>query len=143
MKDTTLSSLTIGQLARHTGVGIEAIRFYERRGLIPKPPRSVGGYRKFPADTIHRLHFIQRAKALGFSLDDIHQLLTLRIRRQGSCRAVQAKAQQQLDAISLKIRELRRMQRALRTLLASCDAKAPTSACPILDALAGHKENIS
>src|SRR3989442_10720788 len=76
-----MKSLTIGRLAKQAGVNVETVRFYERRGLLPKPPRSASGYRLFPAETARRLKFIRRAQELGFSLTEIRELLLLRVSR--------------------------------------------------------------
>jgi DNA-binding transcriptional MerR regulator len=76
-----MKSLTIGHLARESGVNLETMRYYERRGLLPKPPRSASGYRLFPSDAARRLRFIRRAQELGFSLKEIRELLSLRVSR--------------------------------------------------------------
>lgn len=76
---TEIKPLTIGRLAQEVGINLETVRFYERKGLLPKPPRSTSGYRLFPADTARRLRFIKRAQDLGFSLSEIRELLMLRL----------------------------------------------------------------
>jgi DNA-binding transcriptional MerR regulator len=72
---TKSKSLTIGRLAQQVGINLETVRFYERQGLLPKPPRSTSGYRLFPAEAARRLRFIKRAQELGFSLNEIRELL--------------------------------------------------------------------
>jgi len=105
---------TIGQVARQSGVGVETVRFYEREGLIPQPSRPESGFRRYPQDAVSRIRFIQRSKALGFSLKEIKELLSLRVDSATSCGEVK-------DALS--------------KLTAACRGKRPTGACPILEAL--------
>jgi MerR family copper efflux transcriptional regulator len=126
---------TIGSVARRAGVGVETVRFYERQGLITQPARGASGYRQYPEETVVRLRFIQRAKALGFSLREIRELLSLRIDPTGHSGAVKARAQAKIADIEEKIRTLRRMKETLARLSAACDGCAPVRACPILDAL--------
>lgn len=80
-----MEGLTIGRLAREAGVNSETIRFYERRGLIPKPPRPATGYRRYPPETVRRVRFIRHAKELGFSLKEILELLSLRLDPETTC----------------------------------------------------------
>jgi DNA-binding transcriptional MerR regulator len=79
------SSLTIGQVAKGAGVGVETVRFYEREGLVPAPKRRPSGYRQYPADTVRRIRFVQAAKDLGFTLKEIRELLSLRVAAGKSC----------------------------------------------------------
>jgi len=81
-----MESMTIGKLAKRAGVGVETIRFYERKGLLPEPPRRYSGYREYPESAIDRVRFIRRAKELGFTLKEIGELLELRIRPGTTCR---------------------------------------------------------
>jgi len=127
--------LTIGQVARQSGVSIETIRFYEREGLIDKPPRSRAGYRQYPAETVSRVRFIRRAKALGFSLKEVRELLAMRVNRDGNSAEVKARAEAKIADIDAKMRALQRMKETLVVITAACDGCAPVSACPILDAL--------
>ncbi len=128
--------LTIGALARAAEVGIETIRFYERKGLLPEPPRTQAGYRQYTPDTVHRLRFIRRAQGLGFSLGEISELLDLRIAELSACGTVEVRARNKLEQIAEKISELKRIESALKRLVASCEAGEPTSECPILEELA-------
>ncbi|MFQ5668079.1 MAG: MerR family transcriptional regulator [Candidatus Binatia bacterium] len=133
-----MKPLSIGQVAKQAGVGVETIRFYERQGLIEQPTRRPSGYRQYSAAAIDRLVFIQRAKQLGFSLREIGELLSLRVDgAAASCRAVKSPAQAKLADIEEKIRALRRMRSVLRQLVAACDEHRPMSECPILGALSG------
>lgn len=130
------SILTIGKVAQLSAVPIETIRFYERSGLVPKPSRSAAGYRQYRQDVVARLTFIQRAKALGFSLKEISELLALRIRNGRRCEHVQAKATAKLADVETKLNELQRIREALKCLLAECDSRNPTTdECPILRVL--------
>lgn len=130
--------MTIGQVARHAGVGVETVRFYERTGLLDAPPRRMSGYRQYAPDVVRRIQFIQRAKALGFSLKEISELLSLRVDPQTTCETVKQRAEAKLADIEAKLRDLRRMQKALAHLVAACSGYGPTSQCPILDALEPH-----
>ena len=104
---------TIGSVARRAGVGVETVRFYERQGLITQPPRGASSYRHYPEETVARLRFIQRAKALGFSLRDIRELLSLRVDLTGHSREVKARAQAKIADIEEKIRRSCRSKRPL------------------------------
>ncbi len=128
--------LTIGRVARLAGVGVETIRFYEREGLVVVPPRAAFGYRHYPQETLARLRFIQRAKALGFSLKEIKELLSLRVSLEVSCEEVRARAEAKTADIEDKIRQLQTMRRALVRLTETCQGSGPVSECPILEALA-------
>ncbi len=128
-------TLTIGKLARTAGVGVETVRFYERKGLIAKPPQRASGYRQYPAATIRRLRFIRRAKELGFTLAEIGELLSLRVHPETTCSAVRAKAEAKIANIEEKVRTLERMLEALARMTVACSESGPTSACPILEAL--------
>jgi len=129
-------TLTIGKVAKAVGIGIETVRFYERQGLIADPPRTTSGYRQYPAETVERLRFIRRAKDLGFTLNEIGELLGLRIQGGQSCDAVRSLASEKLTDIEDRIADLERMATVLRSLVSSCDDGRESDACPILDALA-------
>jgi Hg(II)-responsive transcriptional regulator len=127
--------LTIGQVARRTGVGVETIRFYEKEGLIPAPDRRASGYRQYPTTTLRRIGFIQAAKSLGFTLKEIRDLLALRVARGRTCADVRIRAVAKLADVDSKLAELQRMRTALAHLAASCAGTGPSSECPLLDAL--------
>ncbi len=132
-----MQPMTIGKLAKATGIGIETIRFYEREGLIQKPSHQVGnGYRKYEPSDIERLAFIRRAKDLGFSLKEIRELLNLRAKTKAKCASVKSKALEKIGEVERKIADLTAIKVALEKLASTCNAEAPTSECPILDALA-------
>ncbi len=128
-------TLTIGQLAKAAGVGVETLRFYERKGLLPPPPRTRSGYRRYPADAVARVRFIRRAKELGFSLAEIRELLAMRIDPGRSCADVRAIARAKIADVEAKIADLTRMRAVLRRLARACPGKGPVAACPIVDAL--------
>ncbi len=129
-------SLTIGQLASEAGVGVETIRFYERRGLIADPPRRPSsGYRDYPQETVRRLKFIRRAKNLGFSLQEIGELLALRTGSAALCGEVREQIANKLENIERRTRALQQMSRALTELHDLCEITDPRTECPILDLL--------
>jgi len=130
-----MKSMTIGHLAREAGVNLETVRYYERRGLLPKPPRSASGYRLFPTDAARRLRFIRRAQELGFSLKEIRELLSLRVSRSTTSRDIRARAEAKIADIEAKIRSLESMKKTLRKLKGVCDGCAPLAKCPILESL--------
>ena len=127
--------LTIGALSERSGVNIETIRYYERADLLPAPPRTQGGHRIYGGDSLRRLVFIRRGRELGFTLDEIRNLLGL-MRGGHPCGEVQAVALAHLTHVRAKIADLRRMERTLAATVARCEGgNAPE--CPILDALSG------
>ena len=127
--------MTIGHLAKQAGVNLETVRYYERRGLLPKPPRSASGYRLFPTDSARRLRFIRRAQELGFSLKEIRELLSLRVSHTTTSKDIRVLAESKIADIDAKIRSLESMKRTLRKLTAVCRGCAPLAACPILESL--------
>ena len=129
-----MKPLSIGNVARLAGVGIETIRFYEREGLIAEPPRKESGYRQYPEATVSRIRFIKRAKTLGFSLQEIKDLLFLRIDPGTTCDYVLRRAETKLRDIEEKIQTLQRMKKALSALAATCPGQGPVSDCPMLEA---------
>ena len=127
--------LTIGQLAKKAQVNVETVRFYERRGLLPKPPQRESGYREYPPDAVARLQFIKRAKELGFSLKEILELFSLRVDPDTTCGDVKKRAEHKIADIEEKIRTLQGMKKALSRLVGQCRGRGPTGECPILEAL--------
>jgi MerR family mercuric resistance operon transcriptional regulator len=130
--------LTTGRLARRAGVGIDTVRFYERRGLLPAPARTPAGYRVYGTPAVERIRFIRRAKSLGFSLDEIATLLDLQDKG-GRKSAVKALARRKIGEIETRIDDLSRMRDVLRTLEADCTGRGKIAGCPIIDALAGEE----
>ena len=130
-----MKRLTIGELAKQGGVNLETIRYYERVGLMPRPPRTQAGYRIFPDDATRRLRFVKRAQELGFSLREIKELLALRI-EPGKTRAdVRRRARAKIEDIDKKLRTLRKMKSALVKLTAACHGDGSLSDCPILEGI--------
>jgi Hg(II)-responsive transcriptional regulator len=130
-----MDRLTIGQLARQGSVHVETIRYYERRGLISKPPRSVSNYRMYSPEDLHRVKFIKHAQGLGFSLKEIKQLLSLRATTRAKCADVQKYTTFKIEDIQQKIHSLTRMRRSLEKLLRECSGDLPATECPILESL--------
>ncbi|WP_051362102.1 MerR family transcriptional regulator [Solimonas soli] len=128
------ATLTIGRLAERAGVGIDTVRYYERAGLLPPPPRRASGYREYPADSVRRLRFIRRAKELGFTLTEIGELLELSGPRGGTA-AVKKAAQAKLALVEHKLAELQRVRDGLGLLIDACPGHGPLGDCPILRAL--------
>jgi MerR family mercuric resistance operon transcriptional regulator len=130
-----MTSMSIGKVANRVAVGVETLRFYEREGLLEKPPRLKSGYRAYPVATVNRVLFIKRAKELGFSLKDIKELLGLRLAPGATCGHVKKRAEAKIEDIEERIKTLQRMKRALRKLSDACGGKDSVNECPILDAL--------
>ena len=124
--------LTISVAARLAGVGIETIRYYQRIGLIDEPVKPTTGYRLYPAETIARIGFIQRAKQLGFSLKEITTLLEL---GDGHCSETRDIANHKLELIQEKIRDLRSMESALLDLVNACSVNPAHQGCPIISTI--------
>ena len=133
--------MKIGEVAKAAGIGIDAIRFYEREGLIPKVARRPSGYREYPPEVVVSLRFIRNAKDLGFSLREISELLRLEVTDGATPAAAKALAETKLDDIEERIRALQRMRRALRKLVESCPGAGPLSDCSILRALAPDEKS--
>jgi len=130
-----MEMITIGKLAKRVDLNIETIRYYERRGLIPKPRRRESGYREYSDETTKRILFIKHAKDLGFSLKEINELLSLKLAPGTSCSEVRKKAEIKIEDIEGKIKTLRKMKKALLKLTTICSGSGPVSECPILEAL--------
>lgn len=129
-------ALTIGRLARAADVGVETIRYYQERKLLPVPPSS-GAFRYYPVSLIDRIRFIKRAQELGFSLDEITELLQL---EEGADRAsIRRIATDRLAQIEHKLSDLRRMQKVLKHLVSECEHTSAELPCPIIGTLAATR----
>lgn len=131
----TAHHMRIGAVARECGVSIDTIRYYEREGLLPPPRRRASGYREYDHAAIRQLRFIRSAKHLGFSLDDIRELLTLTSDREHGVKGVKQRAQARLRAIDERMEQLGRMREGLRTLIEDCPGHGALEECPILRTL--------
>jgi MerR family mercuric resistance operon transcriptional regulator len=126
--------LTIAKLAQASGVNLETIRYYERIGLIPEPARTASGYRSYGPEHVQRLSFIRRAREIGFSIEEIRELLALAEPGQSACAEVQRLTATHLREVRAKIADLRKLERILAGALAKCSVNS-TPACPVLDML--------
>jgi len=129
-------NLTIGRLAKKAEVSIDSIRFYERRGLLAEPERTESNYRVYPLGTAERLRFIKKAQKLGFSLNEIQDLLELQHDPGASKADVKMKTEEKIKDIRARIQDLSRILKVLEQLDESCDGHGPIAECPILEALA-------
>lgn len=124
----------ISETAREAGVNAQTLRYYERRGLLPRPLRRGTGYREYSDDAVRIVRFIKRAQELGFSLDEVEELVRLRGVRRSERHRVRGIAEQKIDEIDRKIAHLRSMRDALAALVESCH-RGTVADCPIIDAL--------
>ncbi len=132
------STFQIGELARRTDLSIDAIRFYERRKLLPPAFRSPGRFRLYTTDDIQRLRFVQRIQRLGFSLEEIKQLMAIRADKAHACAAVRQFLRTKLDGVTATIRELQQLESELKSDLQKCNRalkrqRGKTCACPVLE----------
>jgi MerR family mercuric resistance operon transcriptional regulator len=126
-------SLTIAAAAKAARVGVETVRYYERRGLIEQPKQKVGAYRRYNGRHVARIRFIKRAQELGFTLEEIQSLLAL---QDGTDRrSIRTIAASRLEQIRTRIADLRRIEKALGHLLHECEARVGTPSCPIIDTI--------
>lgn len=134
--------LTIGKVASRADVNIETIRYYERRGLLAEPPRTASGYRQYSAEAVDRLRFIKRAQELGFSLEEIRDLLELRLHRASAeaCETVASRTREKIHLVDRKLAHLARMKASLERLAEACRLREPTGECPVLEALEDEAE---
>lgn len=124
--------MTVGTLATQAGVKIDTVRYYERHGLLPKASRTNSGYRIFPDASLERLRFIKQAQALGFTLNEVKQLLALRVSPETTCNDVRKRAEAKLADIQCKVDSLLAMKRALQQLVSTCESVGPASECSFL-----------
>lgn len=132
MNSNKSESLTIGRLARAAGVGVETIRYYQQRGLLPVP-ESAGSFRQYPLALTARIRFIKRAQELGFSLDEITELL--RLEDGADRRSIRSIASARLAQIEKKVADLQRMQSTLKHLVSACEHTRGDLPCPIIVSL--------
>ncbi len=130
-----MARMTIGRLARAAGVGVETVRFYERKGLIRQPPRPETGFRTYDDEAARRIRFIRQGQELGFSLREIGELMALRADPSADSSDVRDRAVAKLDEVDRKMRELGRIRAALEDLIAACPGRGALRKCSILQAL--------
>lgn len=130
-----MNALSIGQVAQQAGVGVETVRYYERRGLLEEPVRKPSGYRQYDDQAVAALRFIRRAKELGFTLKEIKSLLALRLDSSASRADVRAVAKAKVADIDGRIADLQRMRDALQLLVKRCKGHGSAGGCPILVAM--------
>ena len=129
-----MSEMSIGELAKDTGVNVQTVRYYERRGLLAPPHRTRAGYRRYNDESVRQVRFIKRAQGLGFTLKEISELLTLRADPETTCADVKTRAQAKIEDIDGKLRLLQAMRQALAELAETCDGRGD-GYCPILKSL--------
>ena len=136
--------MQIGELAKRTSLTVDAIRFYERRQLLPKATRSTGGFRLYTTDDIERLHFIRQMHALGFSLGEIGELIDLRTRKIAACESVRGLLKHKVVEVRAKLYELQKLESDLVADLRNCNKELKrrqrhaASACPVLERVAAQ-----
>ncbi len=127
--------MKIGQVALKTGLNVQSIRFYERKGLLPSPSRTDAGQRLYDQESIQRIQFIKHAQAVGFSLKEISELLSVKVSPDGSCLAIRQLATEKLLQLEQRLESIKRMKSALQSMMELCDEGLPVGECPILEAL--------
>jgi MerR family mercuric resistance operon transcriptional regulator len=138
-----MNILTIGLAARAAGVGVETIRFYERRGLIARPPKPSGaGIRRYAPETVQRVRFIRQAQQLGFTLRQIEELLSLEANPEADCSDVRLRALAKIEEVDARIGQLAEIRSALVRLMAACPGSGALGACSILEALLGAEPGV-
>lgn len=144
MKDQAiLKSLTRKQVAERSGVTTEAVRFYEKEGIIANPPRTESGYRQYPQEVVRQIQFVKRAQHLGFTLPEIKDLLSLKISEDTTPDNVRARAFLKIQEVDSRIQTLQRIKNTLLHLAKSCPGEGKIEECPILGALESDESLIS
>ena len=134
-----MTDMTIGKAAGEAGVGIETIRFYERKGLIEQPPKPRSyGFRSYPRETIERIQFIRQAQDLGFSLREVEELLSLHANPSADCTDVREQTRAKLQEVDRKVARLQKIAAALKELIAACPGKGALRECSILTTLSAR-----
>lgn len=136
-----MKTLKIGQLAKISQVKVETVRYYERRGLIPKPPWRESGYRQFSQKDVERIRFIKHAQSIGFTLNEIAELLSLKVEPEATCGDITQRIDVKLNDIKSKIETLVQMEKTLMKLKKACkEPNVPSEECPILESLNAEVE---
>lgn len=132
--------MKIGELAEQTGVNVQTVRYYERRGLLPEPERTCSGYRRYDDRDLLRLRFILRAKALGFTLSEVRELLELRADPGSTVADVRRRALGKIADAESKIRDLEGIRSVLRRLVDACDAHDSVEECALMHAIGADED---
>ena len=130
-----MATLSIGELAREGQVNLETIRYYEREGLMLPPRRKDSGHRAYVTGDVRRLRFIKRAQSLGFTLNEVRELLTLKVEPRQPCTEVVRQIEAKTREVKAKIAHLQAIERTLDQMNASCEGRCIVSECPILESL--------
>jgi DNA-binding transcriptional MerR regulator len=141
----TSNGLQIGAVASRSGLTVDTVRFYEKQGLVAKPPRSTGGFRLYTESAIERLGFVSRAQALGFSLGEIRELLLLKDAGGETCPHVHDLVEQKLTVVQAKIAELRTLERQLKAAKSRCDQALTRDCagnCPVMDEMTRNVKEV-
>jgi Hg(II)-responsive transcriptional regulator len=132
--------LQIGEVAAEAGVNIQTVRYYERMNILKPATRKQSGFRLYEADSINNIKFIKHAQELGFTLEEIKELLKLRAPSTGRCERVKVKAKSKLSSIQDKLKLLRQMEKNLKNLIEDCENLSPSSTCPIIEGMERFNE---
>ena len=136
--------MRISEVAKAAGVGVETVRFYERRGLIEQPMKPVnGGLRSYPESAVMRISFIRQAQELGFSLGEIEELLSLKSEPDADCSDIRRRALNKRDDVDLKIKRLRQIRASLTALIDACPGEGALEFCSIIEAMEPRERNAS
>ncbi len=130
-----MSMLTIGKIAKQTSVSVQTLRYYEQRGILKPDAKRDSGYRLYNEEAVKVVRFIKHAQELGFSLDEIHELLKLKADRESKCESVQSKALKHLADVKEKIARLVRIKEVLNDLVVQCRKRKTNAECPLLECL--------
>jgi Cu(I)-responsive transcriptional regulator len=135
-REASMETMRIGELAERAGVSVQAVRYYERRALLPEPPRSPSGYRKYSESHLDRLRFVKRGQELGFTLAEIEELLSLRADPHTTADQVKRQVEDKLRDLDRRVRDLEGIRKGLRHLAGQCEGgEGPTGDCPLLVAM--------
>ena len=137
------ATITVGKVAKGAGVGIQTVRYYERRGLISAKAQTEKGYRLYKPETPDRIRFIKNAQAIGFTLKEIGGLLRLSVKNPSNCARVLKKAESKLSDIQARIVGLKSLEKVLKGLVKSCQGNRTTEDCPVLNCLSGQNSGDS
>ncbi len=135
-------NMTIGQLAKETGENSQTIRYYENIGLLPRADRNQSGYRVYDSETVNKLKFIQRAKAVGFTLEEIKTLIRLADGKISKCRDVRPFVEEKLKRVKIQLLHLKEIEKGLTELVAICRTTEALEACPILERLVKNPSKV-